>query len=203
MTRDITIGITGGIGSGKSVVSRVLRCNGFKVFDCDYEAKVIMNKEPTKLSLIAAFGEEIYTPDGNLNRPLMSEIIFNDKEKLRFVNSIVHQEVKNFIRMERKKTRGYFFIESAILSGSGITDFCDEVWLVVAPERLRLKRAMERDGVTQEKIETRMKAQSKELSQLSQEKVTVLRNDEFHAILPEILKKTKIYQQNQKYTLSC
>lgn len=201
---EMTIGITGGIGSGKSVVARVLRCNGFPVFDCDTEAKILMHRDVGLVeSLKKGLGEEIYHPDGTLNRDLLSGKLFSDKEVRSFVNKIVHHAVREEIKSRRRKVKGRFFIESAILATGGIAGMCDSIWVITAPRDEKLLRIGKRDGLRVNEIESRMKAQEKELEMLPETGVVVIENDNRHAILPEILKLTDKYINNQTYTLTC
>lgn len=199
-----TIAITGGIGSGKSVVSRILRCNGFPVFDCDYEAKLLMTKDTKiKSALEARYGEGIYLPDGSLNRPRLAEIIFSDTKERSFVNSIVHKEVRENILQCRKETKGYFFVETAIPTTGKLGEMSDEIWLVEAPLSIRLERVMERDGSTPEQVEARIRSQVKEFAHLPKGKTVGIMNDGRHPVITEVLKRTSKYNNQQTYILTC
>lgn len=204
MGKNITIGITGGIGAGKSIVSRVLRCNGFKVFDCDYEAKVLMNKNiEIKKALINLLGNSIYSKDGVLNRKTMATLIFSDPKKLQQTNNIVHRSVRKEIIKDREKISGRFFIESAILMSGGISPLCDQVWVVTAPLELREKRVEKRDGMKPEEIKNRIKSQEKEISLLKDFPIIHLENDDHSSLLPEILRLVDRYNHLQTYTITC
>lgn len=185
-----TVGITGGIGSGKSVVSRILRCNGFRVYDCDSEAKILMvNDEEIRKTLEKKIGKQTYNSDGRLNRAFLAAKIFKDDNLRKFVNKIVHQAVRRDIMAEREKTHGEFFIESAIITTGGIVPMCQQIWIITSPIQERIKRIQERDKATYEEIEKRMKSQEKELSDLSGD-VVCIQNDDSHPILPKILELT-------------
>ena len=155
------IGITGGIGSGKSVVSRILTTMGYPVYDSDSWAKRLMNNHPDiRQALTDRFGSDTYISD-NLNRPYLAQQIFNDKENLTFVNSIVHPIVCNhFLLWAESQPTELVFIESAILFSSGLDKILDKVIYVDAPQDLRLQRAMLRDNAPAEAITARINNQS-------------------------------------------
>lgn len=200
----ITIGITGGIGSGKSIVSRILRCNGFTVFDCDAEAKGIMvRNHEVKDSLISGLGGDIYDPSGELNRQKLASLIFSDSEKRNFVNGIVHKAVIDEINDWRKKIDGYFFIESAILMTGGISSICDYIWLVISPDRVRYERVKKRDNMTFSEISRRMKSQDKEFENIPKQKEVLIKNDGQHPLLQYILELTNKYQLQNTYLMPC
>lgn len=183
------IGITGGIGSGKSVVSRVLRLNGFHVYDCDMEARRLMERDVRlKRALCEILGDEIYADGINLDRKRMASIIFSDKQILSQVNSLVHSAVKqDFLWYASRNATGTVFCESAILASSGLDAVCDRVWIVDAPENMRIDRVKRRNGMDISEIKRRMDAQSEEYS--SMPFAEVLTNDGVHPLLPEILRK--------------
>lgn len=204
MTSALTIGITGGIGSGKSVVSRVLRCNGFPVYDCDSEAKRIMVRNSNvKDTLKRELGEEIYNYDGQLNRSKLAESLFSDEKIRKFVNGVVHKAVIEDIHKQRKKTVGRFFIESAILASSGIADFCNDIWFVVSPLEIRFERIKKRDDTSIEHIENRIKSQEMEWNLIDKSKILILENDDTHPLLFKILEQTEKINHNLNYTIIC
>lgn len=188
MKQGLIIGITGSIGSGKSVVSRILRCNGFMVYDCDSRARWLMeNDEKVRHSLKLKFGEQIYNEKGLLDRKLMAALIFGDKDTRNYVNSVVHEAVRNDIMKIRREIDGDLFIESAILATGGISPFCDKIWIVTAPENLRVKRIEARDNLNRKEILDRMEVQKKELNSLKKESSIVLENDDTHQLLSKVL----------------
>lgn len=188
-----TIGITGGIGTGKSVVSRVLRCNGYFVYDCDTEAKRIMNEDDNlKNQLILHFGKDIYLANGELDRHALASIIFSNSVERSFVNALIHAEVKKDINSQRTQRPGLFFIESAILISSGLSEICDFIWLVSAPLDERISRVSSRDSVSYEEIRKRIEAQKTETENINLNKTTILKNGENDPLLIEILSKTEI-----------
>ena len=199
-----TIGITGGIGSGKSIVARVLRCNGFPVYDCDSEAKHIMNKNvAVKTSLKNRLGDDIYHKNGTLDRKKLSVLLFSNEEVRLYVNSLVHEAVRKDIAEKRNQIHGEFFIESAILATGGISPICDKIWVVTAPEPLRIERVKKRDKLSEQEIIGRIKTQERELALLDSNKEVWLENDDNHAMLSKILIMTNKFNHNQTYNISC
>ena len=182
------IAITGGIGSGKSVVARVLRNMGHNVYDCDMMAKQLMNSSPIiRQQLTAYFGEDIYTHDGTINKPLLSSIIFNNHEALDTVNGIVHPVVKDdIINWQKSHSLSHNFVETAILVEAGMQSMVDEVWNVTAPLETRIARVMSRNTTTRDKVLARIGSQSSSLSEVTIPVKTVV-NDGVTAILPQII----------------
>lgn len=202
--QNLTIGITGGIGSGKSVVSRVLRCNGFKVYDCDYQAKELMTSDLNlKKALISNLGERSYDSDGKLNRREVARIIFEDAEKRETVNALVHAAVRKDIKTDREEEKGYFFIESAIIFTGGIADFCDKIWYVTASLKTRFDRVSRRDHISEHEIMKRIQSQEKEFEHLPTDKTIVFNNENNNPILVKILDLTSKLNYTQKYTILC
>jgi dephospho-coA kinase len=164
--RIATIGITGGIGSGKSIVSRILRLNGFSVYDCDFEARRIMeNSAEIRSSLLERWGEETVGPDGSLCRPHIASKAFANPVELKWLDRLVHSAVRrDFVawRERRGSVYGTVFVESALLKKSGLYHDCDRIWLVDAPRRLRIERVRLRSGLTDSQIEERMESQKNE-----------------------------------------
>ena len=156
----IKIAITGGIGSGKSVISQLLRVFSYPVYDADNEAKRLMSSSGIiKSALITLLGQEVYKGDV-LDKTYMASIIFADKSLLQKVNEIVHPVVKeDFRKWCCRQKKDIVFLESAILFESGFETEVDYVWLISAPEELRIARAVKRDNSTVEQIERRIKAQ--------------------------------------------
>lgn len=154
------VGITGGIGSGKSRVCGLLLERGVAIYDSDSRAKELMlHSESLRNAIVAAFGEECYV-DGVLNRRYLAERVFGDKESLQRLNSIVHPAVMaDFKAWAEQQSGSYVVIESAILFEAGLEDNVDATVAVMAPEALRLERAMARDGVSEAQIRERMRNQ--------------------------------------------
>ncbi|MDF2438965.1 MAG: dephospho-CoA kinase [Bacteroidota bacterium] len=181
------IGITGGIGSGKSTVCRVFQLLGVPVYYADEESKLLLN-DPVILSKLSdAFGPEIIA-DGKADRKKISSIVFNDKQKLDTLNKIVHPAVKeHFEEWCRKNSASDYVIkEAAILFESETYKFVQKIITVTAPEALKIERVMQRDGVSEEDVRRRM------LNQISdEEKIKrsdyVLMNDEKELLIPQVI----------------
>lgn len=158
----LTLGITGGIGSGKSYVARLLAVRGIPVYDTDSRAKALYDEDSTlREELIKLFGDRLYaTADGRLDRRALAEIIFSDRAQLERINTLVHPAVRrDFLRWRKALiTEGFNLcaIESALLLDAGLDAYADRSIAVVASDALRLERAMKRDGVQQEAIRARM-----------------------------------------------
>lgn len=190
----IKLGITGGIGSGKSFVSRCLK-EGFsvQVYDTDKEAKRLMlEHEGIRADLIALLGEEVYTAAG-LNKPLLAAYIFSSPENAQKVNAIVHPRVKEDFRnwAFRQEQAGCQLVgvESAILFESGFDREVDKTLTVSAPLELRIARVMERDRVGREQVLERITAQisDEERNRLSDFSVENAETSDIHAQLVRIL----------------
>ena len=154
------IGITGGIGSGKSTVCRLLSDMGVPVYDSDARAKALMNEsEALRAALIEAFGEECYTAEG-LDRTYLASRVFGNAEALAQLNSIVHPAVReDFRAWADAQSSRYVVLESAILFEAGFENEVDATLAVLAPMEERVRRAMERDGVEREVVLKRISHQ--------------------------------------------
>ena len=152
------VGITGGIGSGKTTLSNILRAQGYLVYDSDLEARRLQNEHPKiKVQIQALFGDSIYTPEG-LNRAELAKLVFGNADLLFQLNNIVHPIIKEDIVNWKLKhaQEAILFIESAILFESGFDNLVDKVLLVTASEELRMARVIRRDKVTPERVRARM-----------------------------------------------
>lgn len=155
------IGITGGIGSGKTTLSNLLRSNGYPVYDTDKEARRLQNEDEKLITETKAlFGENIYI-NGELDRKTVASIVFRQPELLTQLSSIVHPVVKNDIIQWASifTSNKLIFIESAVLFEGGFDAFTDKIILVTASEEIRIARVMKRDGITREQIIARIKNQ--------------------------------------------
>lgn len=160
-------GITGGIGSGKSVVSRILRLRGIPVYDCDLEAKRIMDSSGEVLhALHTRLGDEVCPAGGPICRPMLARHVFGDDEVRLWLNSLVHRLVRDDVALwaSRMEAAGHSrcFVESAILASSGLAAMCGEIWLVTAPEDERVARVARRDGADPTLIWQRIRSQREE-----------------------------------------
>ncbi len=184
----LKIGITGGIGSGKTTVAKVFEVLGIPVYYADEAAKEIMHKnEPLKQQLIFYFGKDTYV-DGKLNRKHLSSIVFADKEKLELLNSLVHPvTIADAEQWFHQQQSPYVLKEAALLFESGAAEGLDYVIGVTAPAAVRIKRVMDRDGVTADEVKKRMLNQIDETIKIRLCDF-IIHNDEQQMILPQVLK---------------
>lgn len=157
----LKIGLTGGIGSGKSIVSKVLEAMGHFVFNSDEESKMLMNQNPILVQKISElFGGEAYLND-ELNRPFIANAIFANPELRAKMNSLVHPATREAFSefCQRNNREKFVFNEAAILFETGAYETFDKMILVTAPEDIRIQRVMDRDKVSEESVRARMKAQ--------------------------------------------
>lgn len=192
------IGITGGIGAGKSTVSGYIASLGYPVFDADEVSRgLTADGSPVVDELAETFGEEILVRKGVLNREKLAEIVFSDPEKNRKLRKIVTMKVREagikWISEYRKKEKyDIIVLDIPLLFETGSEDLCDAVWFITADDDVRRRRVMERDGVTAEQVKSRMKSQmpEKEKAQRSDEIVDNSRGvEELHRTVDALLKK--------------
>lgn len=157
------IGLTGGIGSGKTSVAKILEEKGFPVYYSDDEAKSIVNKDSElKEKIISLLGEEAYL-DGNYNRKFVAKKVFEDAELLAQLNQLIHPAVRlDFEKWVASQTSEFVFKETALLFELKLNEQCYKSLLVTADENLRIKRTMDRDGKTYREIEAIMHKQMPE-----------------------------------------
>ena len=154
------IGITGGIGSGKSTIAKQLREMGYAVYDTDLEAKrLIVEDASVRLQMEQIFGTEVYT-DGVYQTTLVSQRVFADKSLLAQLNNIVHPAVKaDIMQWISNQKSNIQFVECAILYQAGFDSLCDKVVAVTAPEEVRLNRVIARNHSTSDNVRARMRVQ--------------------------------------------
>lgn len=195
------IGITGGIGSGKSTVCRMFCEHGIAVYDSDSRAKKLMQESGAiRQQLIEVFGEECYNAEG-LNRSYLARCVFGDKDALQRLNSIVHPAVRtDFRRWAEEQQSAYVIMESAILFEAGFETEVDTTIAVLAPKSMRLERTMQRDGVTREEVEQRMEHQmsDEELHSKASRTLVNLRKDYLESDV-EQLHKMFLYEAHQAH----
>lgn len=157
----LKIGLTGGIGSGKTTIACIFEKLGYPVYISDSRASWLTNhNEKIRRELIRHFGEQIYTREGILNKKNMADLIFKDKSALAKVNSIVHPEVlDDFIEWSRQQHAPFILFESAILFESGLSQHFDLIINVTASQETRIRRIIKRDDTTPEKVMERINNQ--------------------------------------------
>lgn len=183
----LKIGLTGGIGAGKSVVSKILTSLNYPVFNSDTEAKLLLIEDDSAIvEMKEAFGDEVYHSDGSLNRTHVAEIIFNDSKKREAINAIVHPRVrKRFEALVERSESPLVFNEAAILFETDSYKKFDKNVLVAAPDELRIERVMKRDKVSREAVQDRMNAQWTD-DQKKQLADFVIINDERIPLIPQV-----------------
>ena len=191
----LKIGLTGNIGSGKTTVSKIFEILGIPVFYADDAAKKVMVTDEILIGDIkSAFGAASYFDDGALNRKHIAAIVFNDPVKLNKLNSLVHPATFRAFDAWVKKISGVHYVlkEAALLFESDSYKLCDYTVMVQSPLETRIKRVMERDGLTRAEIESR------ESNQFAEEKKAhlanyVIKNDDRQLVIPQVLELHRMF----------
>jgi dephospho-CoA kinase len=182
-------GITGGIGSGKSTIAGIFELLGVPVYNSDARAKQIMHEDPeVKVRITSLFGHSAYLDDGTLNRVHIAEVVFKDKAMLERLNAIVHPAVGTDFEKwcAMHNDAAYILKEAALIFEAGIHEELDYVIIVTAPEEVRIKRVMDRDGTDEASVRSRMVNQwpDKKKMLLSDH---VIVNDNEHSLLRQVM----------------
>ena len=183
----ITVGITGGIGSGKTIICKVFKQLNVPVYNADSEAKILIATDKQVQSKITAvFGENIFR-DGELDRKKLAEIVFNDSSALKKLNNIVHPAINNhFQTWLLSQTHPYVIKEAAILFESGSYKLMNYTVTVTAPESVRIQRVMKRDNIPQEAVKKRMENQMSDQEKIKRSNF-VIYNDDKQLVLPQVI----------------
>ncbi|MDD2799495.1 MAG: dephospho-CoA kinase [Bacteroidales bacterium] len=183
----IKVGLTGGVGSGKSVVAEFLNVCGIPVYNSDREAKCLMGSSSIiRNHLIDLFGVNAYI-NNELNRKYIAEIVFRENEKLLKLNEIVHPAVRiDFEKWAKVQSSNICVVESAILFESGLAERLDRVMAVASPDTQRISRVMKRDGLSDLQVQQRIDAQMDSQLLLAKADYVVI-NDENRPLIPQIL----------------
>ncbi len=183
----LNVGLTGGIGSGKTIASKIFEVLGIPVYQADVAAKRLMESNPVlKNQLIEQFGNDAFV-DGKLNRSYIAEIIFNDKEKLQLINSLVHPyTIQDGIEWMKKQTSPYAIKEAALIFESGSQSNFDYIIGISSPLTLRLNRTLKRDNINRELVLERMENQLDEETKMKLCDFVLL-NDERTLLTTQVL----------------
>ncbi len=187
------VGITGGIGSGKSIVTKIFKSLGIPVYNADDAAKRLMNENQSlRNQLQEIFGNDIFPKEGLFDRKKLASIVFQQPELLQKLNSLVHPAVgKDYQEWQKKQNAPYTLREAAILYESGTHIDLDAVIMVDSPENLRIERIKNRDGRTEGEIKSIMQRQWP-AGDLRSRANFIIENDETHPLIPQVL---AIHQQ--------
>jgi dephospho-CoA kinase len=183
----LRIGLTGGIGSGKSTVARIFNVLGIPVYSSDEAAKRLMNEdEELKNNIIKSFGKESYS-NGKLNRKYLAAHAFRDRTKIELLNSLVHPAtIKDATAWMERQTTPYIIKEAALIFESGSDKFLDVVIGVKSPLSSRIERTMKRNNVTASEVEARIKLQMDEEEKMNLCDYIIV-NDEQQMLIPQVL----------------
>lgn len=194
----LKVGITGGIGSGKTVIAKIFEILGVPVYYADTAAKEIINTNPSvKENIIKHFGPDSYV-NGKLNTPYISGIVFKDKEKLQTLNSITHPAViQDSHKWLSKQKTAFALKEAALLFESGSYKELDLIIGVASPLNARVERVMERDNISREAVLEKMAKQMDEDEKISKCDF-IIHNNSTQAVIPQVLELNKLLQQKAK-----
>lgn len=178
------VGITGGIGSGKSTVARYIEEMGFPIYYSDQRAKDIVNEDPfLKDRIIEILGNEAYDDNGFYDRQFVSSVVFNDQQLLDKLNATIHPAVKqDFERWIQRQNSEFLFKETALLFELGLDRNCYKTVLVTAEDNLRIKRVMDRDGKTYREVETIISKQMPEKDKCKRADFIILNNTDLEEL---------------------
>lgn len=182
----ISIGITGGIGSGKSVVTRILSSMGIPCYIADDAAKSLYDTDPVlQQDMVQIFGENIF-PNGNLDKAALAKLVFQDKDKLQALNALVHPAVgRDFLAWKSRQNSHIVAFESALLFRSSTGLQFDKTICVSAPEALRIERVCARNQIKPQEVKARIQHQMPQ-DEMEKRSDFVIINDDIRAILPQI-----------------
>jgi dephospho-CoA kinase len=196
----LKVGLTGNIGSGKTIIAKVFSLLGVPVFHADLEAKKQFDNDMVRNSIREKFGPGVFSSSGEVLRPVLAEIVFNDPVMLDQLNKIIHPGVrKGYLQWCRHHSGiAYTLYEAAILFESGHYREMDKVICITAPEQLRIQRVMERDNLTRQEVERRMANQWDEAKKAALADY-VIKNDETTMVITQVLEIHNRIVQSSKF----
>jgi len=182
-----TVGITGGIGSGKTTICRIFSELGIAVYNADDEARQMYGMTSVQVELKKLFGEKIFRANGDLDKKKLADLIFNDEKALKEVNILIHPMVKkHFDKWREQQTTLYVLKEAAILFESGSYKDCKKVIAITAPPEMRIGRILQRDRRSRKEIEQIMAHQWTDEKRIKHSDF-VIANDETKLLIPQVL----------------
>ena len=181
------IGLTGGIASGKSTVSKYLAEKGFKVYDADKIAKNISEEKYVQEEIIATFGDKILDKNGNVDRKKLKEIVFENKDKLKKLNGIIHPKVIDFYKkLKEKNTNEMIIFDVPLLFESGLDKICDKILVVISDYEVQLDRIVERDKIDRELASKIVKAQLSNEERIKKADVVIENNSNLEDLFEKV-----------------
>ncbi len=185
----LKVGLTGGIGSGKSTVAKIFKVLGVPVYDADFRAKFLMqHNEELKASIIKALGPGTYLPDGSPNRKALADLVFSNKEALALLNGLVHPVVRSDFNQWSDDFRHlpYVINEAALLVESGAVSFLDQLIVINSDQSIRIKRVMQRDNTDEKAVLARIRNQTTP-AKLLQASDFVISNNPGDLLIPQVI----------------
>ena len=181
------IGLTGGIASGKSTVSKYLAEKGFKVYDADKIAKDISEKKSVQEEIILTFGNKILDKNENVDRKKLKEIVFENKDKLKKLNGIIHPKVIDFYKkLKEKNTDKMIIFDVPLLFESGLDKICDKILVVISDYEVQLDRIVERDKIDRELASKIVKAQLSNEERIKKADVVIENNSSLEDLFEKV-----------------
>jgi dephospho-CoA kinase len=184
----LKVGLTGNIGSGKTLVAGIFKTLSIPVFDADIEARAVLSTQEVRGDLHVLFGEQIFDQEA-INRKALAEIVFKDKEKLKQLNAIIHPKVRQRLGkwITEQHKAPYILYEAAILIETGYYKQLDKTIVVTAEQELRITRVMQRDQVSRQMVEQRMASQWDEQRKAAAADF-IITNNQNDQLIPQVLK---------------
>ena len=181
------IGLTGGIASGKSTVSKYLAEKGFNIYDADKIAKDISEKKSVQEEIISTFGNKILDKNGNIDRKKLKEIVFENKEKLEKLNGIIHPKVIDFYKeLKKQNTDEIIIFDVPLLFESEIDKFCDKILVVISDYEIQLNRIVERDKIDRDLAEKIIKSQLSNEERIKKADVVIENNSSLEDLFEKV-----------------
>lgn len=189
--------LTGGIGSGKSVVAKIFENLGAIVFNSDHVAKELYSDSTLKPQIINLLGENAYLADGSINKPFINSVIFSQTTKLDLLNSIIHPAViKKFNILVKHNQNRVIIKETALLFEARLEDNCDTIVVVAANDSLRIDRVMKRDSLTREEVIKKLNSQISQREKIARANY-VIENNEQNLLIPQVIDLYKNFLRNK------